>query len=79
MFDVNVVFANRLRHYSVARTNAAGWEVKLEENHAVRWKENYQDWHRVERALALFEREVNELMASGWRIASDVSPLLNDV
>jgi hypothetical protein len=68
MFDVNVVFANRLRHYSVARTNAAGWEVKLEENHAVRWKENYQDWHRVERIVNQMRQEVSELVEQGWTV-----------
>jgi hypothetical protein len=25
------------------------------------------DWHRVERALAYFRREVNDLTARGWQ------------
>ena len=68
MFDVNVVSANRVRHYSVAPANATGWEVKLEENHAVRWKENYQDWHRVERILNRMRQEVSALVEQGWTV-----------
>lgn len=31
----------------------------------------YKDWHRVERAIAIFEQEEAELEAAGWvKIAS---------
>ena len=68
MFDVNVVSANSLRHYSIAPASAAGWEAKLEENHAVRWREIYEDWHRVERMLARMRQEVSELVEQGWTV-----------
>lgn len=68
MFDVNVVTANRVRHYSIALADAAGWEVKLEENHALRWKEHYQDWHRVERMLTRMRQEVSDLVEQGWMV-----------
>jgi hypothetical protein len=48
-----------------------GWEVRLEEDRKLSRQFLYQDWHRVERAKALFEREVSELRAQGWQIARD--------
>ena len=48
-----------------------GWEVKDENDHQVLKQVIYKDWHRVERAIAMFEQEEAELEASGWvRIAS---------
>ena len=70
MFDLNVVSAGRVRHYSVALTGAAGWEVRIEEGRAVEWRETYEDWHRVERSLARVKREVSDLLAHGWTIQS---------
>ena len=55
---------------------AKGWEVELEEDRTLRRLDHYRDWHRVERAMALFEREVQELtarMAPDWR---DLSSLI---
>jgi hypothetical protein len=47
--------------------------VKLEEDRQVRRNDLYLDWHRVERAMALFELEVLQLTASGWHLTTDVS------
>jgi hypothetical protein len=68
MFDVNVVSEDRVRRYSIALANDAGWEVKLVEDHAVRWREVYEDWHRVERMLLRMQQEVSDLLAQGWTI-----------
>jgi hypothetical protein len=68
MFDVNVVFANRVRHYSVVLAGAAGWEVSIEEGRAVEWRETLKDWHRVERTLERVKGEVSDLLAHGWTI-----------
>jgi hypothetical protein len=69
MFSVRLRRANQVRDYKIRDAGSDGWEVRLEEDRTVRRLERYQDWHRVERALALFEREVNELTASGWQVA----------
>ncbi len=69
MFSVRLRRANQVRDYRIRDAGADGWEVRLEENRAVRRLERYQDWHRVERALALFKREVSDLRARGWQIA----------
>jgi len=73
MFDLSLRRADHIRRYFVQAVAPSGWEVRFEEDSELRRRNIYQDWHRVERALALFEREVVELMATGWRIATDVS------
>jgi hypothetical protein len=48
-----------------------GWEVRDESDRGVLKRVIYKDWHRVERALAIFEQEEAELEAAGWvKIAS---------
>ena len=71
MFDLRLSRADHSRHYSITSAEEWGWEVRLEEDDILRRRDHYQDWHRVERALALFEREVRELTARGWRIISN--------
>jgi hypothetical protein len=71
MYQLSLRCADRVRRYSIHQAGPAGWEVKFEEDRNLRRRDIYQDWHRVERALALFEREVSELTAQGWRIATD--------
>jgi len=68
MFDMNVICADRLRHYSISSAGDEGWEARLEEDRTVRWRETYDDWHRVERTLARMQREVSELLERGWTI-----------
>jgi hypothetical protein len=46
--------AGHTDRFTVTR-GSAGWDVREErDNHVVR-KVNYQDWHRVERAMQVFE------------------------
>ena len=73
MFHFSLRLADHVRHYSITPATPSGWVVRLEEDREVRRDDRYEDWHRVERALALFEREVLELQASGWRPAVDLS------
>ena len=65
MFVFRLRCADHVRHYSIS-AGSAGWEVKLEEDRTLRRLDHYQDWHRVERAMALFEREAMELTERGW-------------
>jgi hypothetical protein len=68
MFDVNLACAGRVRHYSILLTSDAGWEARIEEDSTVRWRETYEDWHRVEAVLARVRREVSDLLKNGWTI-----------
>jgi hypothetical protein len=66
MFTANLRQANHTKHYSISETPDAGWEVRLEEDKNLRRLDHYHDWHRVERTLALFKREVLALTEQGW-------------
>lgn len=69
MFNLRLRHAEHVRHYSITATTVRGWEVRLEEDDSIRRHDYYQDWHRVERVLAYFEREVRELTDNGWQVA----------
>lgn len=73
MFDLRLRRAHHIRRYFIHEISPAGWEVRLEEDSELRRVSVYQDWHRVERALTLFELEVAQLLASGWLIADATS------
>ena len=47
--------------------SSSGWEVKLEQAGEITRHVYYHDWHRVERALALFQLEVSNLTEHGWQ------------
>ena len=70
MFAISLSLANRTRSYSIRPTTPFGWEVRFEEDRTVRRLDHYEDWHRVERALGLFEREATELTKHGWQVAA---------
>ena len=74
MFALSLRYADHVRHYSIC-PGSAGWEVRLEEDRTLRRLDHYRDWHRVERAMAMFEREVMELTARGWRLEAEVGCL----
>jgi hypothetical protein len=67
MLTVSLQRAGHTRRYSV-RFSTAGWEVSLEEDRALSRRVRYHDWHRVERQVALLEREIAELAANGWEV-----------
>jgi hypothetical protein len=66
MFSASLRHADHVRHYSIAPAKPSGWEVRLEEDQTLRRLNHYQDWHRVERSLMQFKREVSELTEQGW-------------
>jgi hypothetical protein len=65
MFSIVLRKADQTRRYSISTLGASGWEVTLEREGEQR-RVCYDDWHRVERALAMFKLEVSELTRSGW-------------
>ena len=68
MFSLSLRLADHTRHYSISAVAPSGWEVRLEEDRELRRHDFYQDWHRVERAQALFELEVQRLRERGWLV-----------
>ena len=43
-----------------------GWEVRDEQDDRVLKQVCYTDWHRVERALNMFNLQIGELEGRGW-------------
>ena len=70
MFSISLQRDGHVRHYSIHQSGTAGWEVKLEADKRLARYDNYRDWHRVERARAVFASEVMELKARGWQVVS---------
>ena len=66
MFSISLRNADHTRKYSIAPLSPAGWEVTLEQEGELT-RHVYHDWHRVERAMALFQLEVGQLTQRGWR------------
>lgn len=66
MFIRHLRNADHTRRYSIAET-PGGWEVRRELDSQVLRRVEYQDWHRVERALRSITLEVSQLEAAGWR------------
>ena len=73
MFAIVLRHDEHIRRYAVYASPLSGWEATCEDDRHLT-RQHYEDWHRVERVLAVFKQEVSELTASGWRIARDESP-----
>jgi hypothetical protein len=69
MYELCLRSRNHERRYTVS-THAEGWEARVEHDREVRQVHQYHDWHRVERALSEFEREIAELVGAGWQLAA---------
>jgi len=48
------IHAGHIDRFTVTR-GAEGWDIREERDDNVVRKVNYQDWHRVERAMQVFE------------------------
>jgi hypothetical protein len=53
-------------HRLVVSTDATGWNVREEEDATVIRQSHHDDWHRVERAVQLFEHAAMALEEDGW-------------
>ena len=48
--------------------NPKGWELRQESEQGVIQRNFYRDWHRVERAAAIFRLQVADLISRGWEL-----------
>jgi hypothetical protein len=64
-----LVSADHRRSFQILAAPSAGWEAIEEKDQHVVQRRHYQDWHRVERALARFAHEVDEPRKEGSREA----------
>ena len=74
MFSRQLTLDGRTRSFVITSSYAEGWEMRVEEDSRLLRRTRYTDWHRLERALASLEREVDALTAGGWRMMSEAAP-----
>ena len=58
--------ATHNRRFTVRRAPGVGWEIRDEIDTRVLKRIQYEDWHRVERAKAIFALEALALKERGW-------------
>ena len=69
-----IMFAKELRQeghtrkFTIQERGTEGWEVREEQDDRVLKRVCYTDWHRVERALSIFNLQIDELENRGWAI-----------
>jgi hypothetical protein len=68
MFAQELTNAGHVRRFEIRSQGADGWEMRVEEDSAVVRRQQYTDWHRVERAVARVAMEVAELQDAGWTL-----------
>jgi hypothetical protein len=64
------------RQYAVSASQPSGWELTFQEDLERIKSVHFEDWHRVERAVAVVKLEVEGLTATGWRIEASQGILL---
>jgi hypothetical protein len=66
MYATSLRKALHTRRFTIRTVSASGWEVCDENDGGVVKHVVYTDWHRVERALAMFRLEADTLRSVGW-------------
>ena len=66
MFAKELHQAGHVRKFSIKKLGEAGWEVRdVQDEHVLR-QAYYNDWHRVERAVNMFNILIEDLESRGW-------------
>ena len=68
-FHKTLVRATETRSFHVERNPSAGWRTLALANDRIAHEQERTEWHRVERDLARFAREIEQLRRDGWRDA----------
>jgi hypothetical protein len=66
MFAKELRQEGHTRKFSISVRGRDGWEVREEQDDQVLKQICYTDWHRVERALSMFNLQIGELEGRGW-------------
>jgi hypothetical protein len=66
LLDTTLRRAAESRSFHILAGSSAGWEATELRDQRMIQRQHYADWHRVERALAHFAREIDELRERGW-------------
>jgi hypothetical protein len=76
MFSVALRHEQHTRQYAVSASQPSGWELTLQEDLERIKRVHFEDWHRVERAVAVARLEIEELTSRGWRVEDSRGMLL---
>jgi hypothetical protein len=66
MFTKELHQQGHTRKFSVSERRRDGWEVRDEQDDHLLKHVVYTDWHRVERAMSVFNLQIDELESRGW-------------
>ncbi len=66
VFEKTLARAGERRSFEIHSGPGIGWEIFERVDQQVTQRQLCSDWHRVERAVARFTREVAELRREGW-------------
>ena len=77
MFSIALRHEQHTRQYDVSVSQPSGWELTLQEDLERIKSVHFEDWHRVERAVAVVRLEVEDLTARGWRVEASRGSLLD--
>jgi len=76
MLSIALRHEHHTRQYDVCVSQPSGWELTLREDLEPTKHVHFEDWHRVERAMAVVRLEVEDLTARGWRVETARGSLL---
>ena len=68
MFSIALRHDQHTREYAVSPSQTSGWELTLQEDLEHTRRVHFEDWHRLERAVAVVRLEVRDLTERGWRV-----------
>jgi hypothetical protein len=66
MFVKELHQAGHVRKFSIKKLGDSGWEVSDVQDERVLRQVCYTDWHRVERAVNIFNILIDDLESRGW-------------
>ena len=66
MFVKELHQAGHVRKFSIKKLGESGWEVSDVQDERVLRQVYYNDWHRVERAVNMFNILIEDLESRGW-------------
>jgi hypothetical protein len=69
LFQKTLVRASETRSFHIEQSAPAGWRTIATANDRVSHEQQRTEWHRVERDIARFDREIEALRRDGWRDA----------
>jgi hypothetical protein len=76
MLSIALRHEQHTRQYAIAPSQPSGWEFTLQEDLERTKSVHFEDWHRVERAVAVLKLEVEDLTARGWTVEARRGSLL---